>query len=147
MADRYRMNVPRQLINAGVGLATRLGVGPRNMQLLTVVGRRTGRRRTTPVALVTRDGERWLVAPYGVRQWVLNVRAAGRAELRRGRTREHVSLHDVDAATSAPVLRDYLRQNAIVRRYFDVGVESSLDKFAAEAPRHPVFRVVTERGQ
>lgn len=45
--------------------------------ILTVCGRRSGRRYSTPVQLVLGGGERWLVAPYGEREWVKNARAAG----------------------------------------------------------------------
>ncbi len=144
MTDEYRLTVTRRLVNAVTATMTRLGVGPGRVHLLTAVGRRTGRHRTVPVALVSRDGARWLVSPYGERPWVLNARAAGRVDLRRGRRRETVSLHEVDAETAAPVLRDYLEQNAIVRPYFGAGPESPLQEFAAEAHRHPVFRLEAE---
>ncbi len=43
--------------------------------------------------------------------------------------------------TAAPVLREYLRTTQITKSFFDVTPASSLDDFAAEAPRHPVFLV------
>ena len=39
------------------------------------------------------------------------------------------------------MLRDYLRKVRVVRPYFDVTPESPLEAFAAEASRHPVFRL------
>src|SRR5690606_17620454 len=116
------------------------------LHLLTTVGRRTGRPRTHPVSVYALDGERWLVLPYGVRPWVRNVRASGEAVLRRGRRRERIALEEVGPERAAPVLREYVRRESIVRPYFDVEPDAPLDAFEAEAPRHPVFRIET-RGE
>ena len=40
-------------------------------------GRKSGDWRTTPVNLMTVDGEQYLVAPRGTTQWVRTLRAAG----------------------------------------------------------------------
>lgn len=146
MAERphYELNTAMRLANALMGTLGRLGVGPGKIWLLTTFGRKTGKRRTTPVSLVEDGAERWLVAPYGVRPWVLNVRAAGTAELRRGRRRERVTLAEVhDAAAAAPVLKRYLAGNSVTSDYFDATPESDLAAFAAESDRHPVFRIGT----
>ncbi len=118
-----------------------LGLAGRQTQLLTVVGRRSGRRYSTPVKLVDHAGERWLVAPYGERAWVRNARAAGWAELRRGRHSERVDLTEVAPAEAGPVLREYLRTTPVTRPFFDVSADSPPEEFAAEAARHPVFRI------
>ena len=79
----YRKSWWRRGLNALVRPLARLGLtGPRT-HLLTVPGRRTGKPWSTPVSIVEDDGERWLVAPYGDRNWVKNARAAGWVELRR----------------------------------------------------------------
>jgi hypothetical protein len=87
------------------------------------------------------DGSRWIVSPYGERPWVKNVRAAGEVSIRRGFHTESIRLEEVDARTAAPILQKYIRDAPITRPYFDVTVESPLEAFVAEAPRHPVFRV------
>ena len=112
------------------------------MYLLTVVGRRSGTPHTTPVTLVEGDdGRRWLVAPYGAVGWVLNARAAGKVKLQRGRRSEDLEIDEVGADEAADVLRTYLRAGRVVRPFFDVTPDSPLDEFAAEASRHPVFRL------
>jgi hypothetical protein len=93
------------------------------------------------VQLVFEDGERWLVAPYGERSWVRNARAAGEVELTRALRTERVRVEEVDAETAAPILREYLRKTPVTKPYFDASAESPLEEFAAEASRHPVFRV------
>jgi deazaflavin-dependent oxidoreductase (nitroreductase family) len=49
--------------------------------LLTVRGRRSGRPRTTMVAVLEMEGRRWVVAAYGDVNWVHNLRAAGEAKV------------------------------------------------------------------
>ena len=120
----------------------RLGlIGPRT-HLLTVPGRRSGRLWSTPVSLVGLDGERYAVAPYGERNWVKNARAAGWVELRRGRRRERVEVEELPAPEAVPVLRRYFELGRVTRPFFDVELGSSDDDWRAEAPRHPVFRLV-----
>jgi len=122
----------------------RMGLMPRwtHTYLLSVPRRKTGRIQSTPVTLVERDGGRWLVAPYGERDWVRNARAAGRVTLSRGRHRETVAIEVVGPQESAPILRQYMKQTRITGRFFDVSLDSPLEAFVQEAPRHPVFRIV-----
>jgi deazaflavin-dependent oxidoreductase (nitroreductase family) len=111
--------------------------------LLTVRGRKSGKLYTTPITPVEHDGQCWLVAPYGAVDWVRNLRAAGEATLTRGRHSGKITVRELDAEQAAPVLKQYLSfASAMVGPYFDVSVASSLEDFAAEAPRHPVFQVL-----
>jgi hypothetical protein len=88
------------------------------------------------------DGEkRWLVAPFGDRNWVKTARAAGWVELSRAGKSERVHVTEVDVAEAGPVLRSYLRQNRVTRTFFDARATDSVEVFIAEAPRHPVFRL------
>lgn len=122
----------------------RLGLAGRRTHILTVPGRKSGRRYSTPVQLVLDGGVQWLVAPYGEREWVKNARAAGEVELTRaGRTRRH-AIQEVGSEEAAPVLREYLRATPIVKSYFAAAVDAPLEAFAAEASRHPVFRLLDE---
>ena len=141
MARRYHLGVGRKLVNRLVTLGVRAGLGPKNAYLLSVRGRKSGKPMTTPVNVVVRGEDRFLVAPYGERAWVKNARAAGRVELRRGKRRETLGLTELDAETAAPVLQQYLRETPITKAYFDAQADSHLDAFVREAPRHPVFRL------
>ena len=117
------------------------GMLSNGMMLITVTGRKSGRRYSTPVQILFLDGERWLVAPYGVVAWVRNARASGEVELTRARRTERVLIEEVGPDEAAPVLREYLRDTPIVKPFFDIGSDAPLAAFAAEAPRHPVFRL------
>ena len=90
MTASYRNRPLRRLLNVLVRPLARLGLAGKRTHVLTVVGRRSGKRYSTPVSLVFLDGERWLVAPYGERQWVKNARAAGWVELTRALKTERV---------------------------------------------------------
>ena len=136
-ADRMEAGLITALLHAGVKLGT--------TSLLTVRGRKSGQPHTVVVLLVEQNGERWLVAPYGVVQWVLNLRAAGTATLTRGRRSETISVRELAANEAAPVLKQYLHQvSGGVRSYFDATKDSPLEDFEREAARHPVFLITYE---
>ena len=138
----YRRSAWRRVVNAIVRPLARLGLtGPRT-HLLTVPGRRSGRLWSTPVSIVRSGGERWLVAPYGERNWVHNARVAGWVELRRGRRLERLAVEELEPGDAVPVLREYYRLGRVTRPFFDVSLASPDHEWLAEAPRHPVFRVV-----
>ncbi|HZB34339.1 MAG TPA: nitroreductase/quinone reductase family protein [Streptosporangiaceae bacterium] len=141
MARDFRMSTARRLGNAMISRLVARGIGPKDTYLLTVGGRTTGLPRTTPVLVLTRAGERWLVAPYGVVSWVRNVRAAGKVTLRKGGTVETVGVTEVGPEEAGPVLKDYVEKVRIVRPYFDAAPGAPAADFAAEASRHPVFRI------
>lgn len=141
MAKTYRLTTGRRILNRLMRGLLRLGLAPRTTYLLTVRGRRTGMPYSTPVTLVV-DAGRWLVAPYGPGGWVRNARAAGHVTLSRGRRSEVVRIIELGPEEAAPVLQRYVVRVPITRPYFDVGPESPLAAFVAEAPRHPVFRIL-----
>ena len=140
----YRKSLWRRALNALVRPLAKAGLtGPRT-HLLTVPGRTSGKRWSTPVSIVRLGGERWLVAPYGDRNWVKNARAAGWVELQRGRRRERLGVEELAPADAVPVLQEYLRSGRVTRRFFAVTLESSAEEWLADAPRHPVFRLVPD---
>jgi deazaflavin-dependent oxidoreductase (nitroreductase family) len=140
----YRLSPIRRAINAFVRPLARLGLtGPRTF-LLTVPGRKTGRLWSTPVSVVRMSGERWLVAPYGDRNWVRNARTAGWVELRRGRTVERLVVTELSPARAVPVLQEYYRRGRVTRPFFAVTLRSSHEEWLADAPRHPVFELRSE---
>ncbi len=116
-------------------------LGPPGIWLLTTRGRRTGKPHTTPVSLVEDEAGRYLVAPYGTSAWVFNARAAGSVTVRRGRRSQTLPITELGAAESAPVLQRYVRRERVVRPWFDAPHDGPVEAFAAEADRHPVFRL------
>ena len=66
----------RHVVNPVIG---RLKLG--HVEELTVAGRRSGVAHYVPVVPVQVGSHRYLVAPYGVSDWVKNLRSAGEGEL------------------------------------------------------------------
>jgi deazaflavin-dependent oxidoreductase (nitroreductase family) len=144
MAKTYRLGASRRMVNAVISPLTRLGLAGRHTYTLTVRGRKTGQTYSTPVLLIE-DGGRWLVAPYGEVGWVRNARAAGEVALSRAGRSESLPIVEVPAEQAAPVLRQYLKRVPVARPFFDAKHDSPLEDFAAEAARHPVFRLLDKR--
>jgi deazaflavin-dependent oxidoreductase (nitroreductase family) len=144
MAKTYRLGASRRMVNAVISPLTRLGLAGRHTYTLTVRGRKTGQAHSTPVLLIE-DGGRWLVAPYGEVGWVRNARAAGEVALSRAGRSELLPIEEVPAEQAAPVLRQYFKRVPVARPFFDAKHDSPLEVFAAEAARHPVFRLLDKR--
>lgn len=121
----------------------RSGVPIGLIHLLTVRGRKSGRLITTPLAVVVQEGKRYLIAPYGMVNWVRNLRAAnGEATLTRGRRTEAIRAVELKPEEAALVLQKNLRTSnapGFVRAYLNVTPDSSLAEFEREVLTHPVF--------
>jgi deazaflavin-dependent oxidoreductase (nitroreductase family) len=116
-------------------------VSYRGTRELAVVGRTSGQVRTTVVNLLDVDGQQYLVAPRGNTQWVRNVRAAGRAELRLGRRVEAVAPVELPDDEKPPIIREYLRRwKSEVGMFFE-GIDENAtdDEVRAIAAGFPVF--------
>ena len=141
MSREYRLTLPRRIVNSIVTATVKVGLAPRRTQLLSVKGRRSGAWYTTPVNLVLRDGKSYLVAPYGERSWVRNIRAAGVARLRHGAAEADYAIEPAGGDEAAAVLHQYWRENAITRPFFGAPGDADDAAFLAEVPAHPVFRL------
>lgn len=129
----------RTMLRAGFKIAASGGAYP--MYLLTVRGRKSGQPRTVPIVTVEQDGERYLVTPFGVVDWVRNLRAAGEATLTRGRRMESVRARELPKEEAALVLQRSIVAGVptFLEKYFGVTATSSPEDFAHIANTHPVF--------
>src|SRR5215211_4498670 len=88
------------------------------MYLLTVRGRKSGQPRTVAVAIMQRNGKRYIGSPYGLVDWVRNLRAAGEAMLTRGRRSETIRATELPPQDAAVVIRDEIKRgNPFIRLY------------------------------
>jgi deazaflavin-dependent oxidoreductase (nitroreductase family) len=141
----YRSSRARRFGDAITSVLIRAGIVPHSY-LLTTKGRRTGKRRTTPVTVVEHDDRQWLVAPYGTVGWVHNARAAGEVALsRRGRPTNY-RIREAGAGEAAPVLKAYVAIARPTRPYFQAHHDAPVAEFALETDRHPVFQLLETRG-
>ena len=100
---------------------------------LAVRGRTSGAWRIVPVNVLELDGQRYLVAPRGDTQWVRNLRATGRGELRRRGRVEPFRAIEIPDNEKPRVVEAYLaRWGYQVKGYF---------KALPDPADHPVFRI------
>jgi deazaflavin-dependent oxidoreductase (nitroreductase family) len=139
VARTYRLGPARTAVNTVMTALLRVGLGPASTYLLTTVGARSSRPRTTPVTLVESGAGRWLVSPYGDVGWVHNVRADPLVRLRRGHRSDTLQAREVTPESAGPVLRQYRRQVRVSAPFFDAAADDPTETFVTEAARHPVF--------
>jgi deazaflavin-dependent oxidoreductase (nitroreductase family) len=119
------------------GFVIRRIVNPISLALgapcLVVRGRTSGRPIRVVVPLFRDGGARYMVAGGGETHWVRNLRAAGEAELRRGRSRERVRAIEVEGA----------ERDRVVTAYRDRMGRRAVAYFTAlpDLADHPVFRL------
>lgn len=122
-----------------------LALGP--VYVLSVPGRKSGQMRTTPVSLLTVNGQRYIVGGMIDADWVKNVRAAGWGILAHGRKQERVVLSELPEAERGPVLRAFPklvpRCVSFFRRLYELPSDPAAlpDAFAGLASRCTVFQI------
>jgi deazaflavin-dependent oxidoreductase (nitroreductase family) len=141
-----KSNIPwfLPMANKMVSTLLRIGVklngpGKSPMYLFTVRGRKSGQLRTTPVAILEQNGNRYLMSPYGVVDWVRNVRAAGEATFTRGRHAEQIRPVELSTSEATPILRNFIESGNPIAKFFGINAGASLEDFEQLASTHPVF--------
>jgi hypothetical protein len=139
-------------LNRSIGvLLTALGLAPHDAVVLEVRGRRSGKRRRTPVLVTPFQGERYVLSLAGRSAWVRNVReAGGRAAIIR-RHRTPVLMTEVAEADRPSVIFAYLQhgerrsgQKAAARQrrsYFGFDHDPTIEELGAIAEYYPVFQI------
>jgi deazaflavin-dependent oxidoreductase (nitroreductase family) len=119
--------------------------------LFRVPGRTSGQLRSTPVAPLDADGQRWLVAGFAEADWVKNLRLSGWGILTKGTRSERVTVVEVAPEERAPILQAFVQQMEHMggdssgpsgHFAFAIGPDEPLEAYAAIADRHPIFRIV-----
>src|SRR6266516_4273989 len=128
------------LLRAGLPLVgPGLVIGNYPMYLLTVRGRKSGQPRTVSVAIIERNGKRYVGSPFGIVDWVRNLRAAGEAVLTRGRRSETINARELPKGEAALVLREEIKGGNPFGRNYGVTADSSLEEFERAVVSHPLF--------
>ena len=133
--------IARRLLRGG------LPMGPN--ALLTVRGRTSGLDRTTPVAVVSIDDRRWVIATFGDTNWARNLRAAGRATVTINRRAEAVGARELSTTEAETFYRDTLTPfvSSIplgLGRFMLGSLLGAAEMFTdphAAATHHPVFEL------
>lgn len=132
------------VFNKIVAGLTNLGISLMGSRVLSVRGRKSGAWRSTPVNLLTVDGQRYLLAPRGHTQWVRNLRVNPEARLRLGRRTETFRAEELPDTEKPEVIRAYLKKWAWeVGAFFgdDVKADSPHETLREVSPGFPVFKI------
>src|SRR5260370_38133518 len=108
MTKRFQMTSNMRIGTTILTALLRAGLPFGSLTLLSVRGRKSGKISSIPVALVERDGTRWLVAAFGGVSWVHNIPAAGQPELTRGARSEAIGVVELEVRDGAPILEQFL---------------------------------------
>lgn len=137
-----RPNLLAKILNRGWAILHAMGIYPDRFVTLEVVGRKSGKVVSFPLAMTTMNEERYLVSMLGEEaNWVQNVRAAGgQARLVHGKS-EQVHLTEVDIPERAPILKAFLRIAPGARPHLPVHKDAPLSAFETIASKFPVFRL------
>jgi deazaflavin-dependent oxidoreductase (nitroreductase family) len=132
------------LMRAGVKLVgPYMFFGSYPMYLFTVRGRKSGQPRTVALAIMERNGKRYVGSPYGIVDWVRNLRAAGEAILTRGRRAETVTARELPKREAALVLQAEVKRTFFARymaaKFYGVTADASLETFERAMLTRPVF--------
>jgi hypothetical protein len=104
------------------------------LRVLTTPGRRTGRPRSWPIAVIPRDGQRYICGPNRRRDWVRNLLAAGWCTVEGDEPARHdVAL--IESPEAADVVADYLRA---------LGRPSTMWPFPSDAPVAEIRKYLPE---
>src|SRR5438045_2408285 len=115
------------LMRAGVKLAGPfMFFGNYPMYMLTVRGRKSGQPRTVVLAIIKRNGKRYIGSPYGIVDWVRNLRAAGEAVLTRGRRSETVNAIELPTGEAALLLQEETKGGNPFTRPYGVTADSAI---------------------
>ena len=141
----YREGRPNKLakiLNRGWAIFHSLGIFPNWLVTLEVVGRKSGKIVSFPLAMTVMNGERYLVSMLGEEtNWVRNVRAAsGKARLVHGIS-EQVLLVEVDVKQRAPILKAYLQHAPGARPHLPISKDAPVSEFEKITSKYPVFRL------
>ncbi|GAY14591.1 nitroreductase family deazaflavin-dependent oxidoreductase [Mycobacterium sp. shizuoka-1] len=155
MADSERIRPPWWLkpMNKVFMAVMRIGIpfGAESPMVLTVVGRKSGKARSTPITPFTVDGRRYVVGGFPGADWVRNARAADVATLTQGKRTERVRMVELSADDARPLLRAFptlVPTGVSFMKNAGLVTEGRPEEFEALAGRCAVFRFdpVTQDG-
>ena len=117
--------------------------------LLTTTGRKSGEPRTAALAIIERDGRRWVWSPWGEVNWVRNLRASGRASITVRRRSMDVRAVELDEGQRLRFFEDTLKPIAdgmpAGRTFLKMLDGIDISDPAAAAEGKVVFELLPER--
>jgi EmrB/QacA subfamily drug resistance transporter/deazaflavin-dependent oxidoreductase (nitroreductase family) len=102
---------------------------------LSVRGRKSGRWRTTPVAVLEHNGERYLISYRGASEWALNLEASHSGRLAKRGAVEEITVEEVPVEERAPLLEVY------TERFGRMPTVGGVLRALPDPADHPTFRI------
>ncbi len=133
MSERVYLRPPWFALVPGNRLAALFR--PAVVSRLSVRGRRSGRWHTVPVAVLDHHQGRYLLAPRGETDWVLNLRASAEGRLRMSGGVEEITVAEVPVAGRAGLIEAYLA------RYGTMPTVAKTFRALPDPADHPAFRI------
>jgi deazaflavin-dependent oxidoreductase (nitroreductase family) len=121
-----------------------VGFGGKGPVVLTVMGRKTGKPRSTPVTPMTVNGNRYIVGGLPAGDWAANAREAREATIQIGRRTERVRMVEMPVDEARPLLRAFpveVPSGVSFMKNAGLVTGSNPDEFEALAGSCPVFRL------
>lgn len=109
---------------------------PSMVSRLSVPGRKSGEWRTVPIAVLERNGERYLVSYRGASDWAKNLAAAGHGRLITPKGTEEFGVIEVPLAERPPIVEAYRT------RYEKLPTVGRVLRQLPDPRDHPVFRIL-----
>jgi hypothetical protein len=138
-------NLPSWLkwANPIVVFLNRSGLPVGTMEILSTIGRHSGKTISHPVSVLTVEGERYLCTVGDV-NWVLNARANTLVTLERGRHKYHAQLKELPETDRARILHEFPIQVPGGVGFFRqaLSISGTPESFEQAADRCRVFRIL-----
>ncbi len=149
MTDTSRIGPPSWIkeMNEGLMAQERQGSLGFPLSVLTVPGRRSGRPRSTPLTVLEKDGQRYVVGGFPAADWIRNVRAAGGGTLAVAGVEEPVRLVELDVDEARPIMREWpvvAPRGVEMMRDAGVVADTTPDELEKAAGICPVFRIESD---
>jgi hypothetical protein len=137
-------DLPRWLpwVNPIVIFLNKQGLAVGTMEVLTTIGRRSGKRISNPISVLNADGRRY-ICTVGDTSWVLNARVNPEVTLQRGHRRYLARLIEVPQSGRAAILREFPVKipGGIAFFRHSLGISGTPESFAQAADRCRVFLI------
>jgi deazaflavin-dependent oxidoreductase (nitroreductase family) len=112
---------------------------PSLISKLSVRGRRSGRWRTVPIAVLEHESKRYLVSYRGESEWARNLRASLSGRLSSSNGAEEIEVAEVPAGERAELLEVY------GAKYSKMPTVASVLGALPQPDAHPIFLITASR--
>ena len=124
-----------QVCQSPSDLLNKLGLSIGTMHILSILGRKTGKMRSTPVSVLRVNGERYILTGLET-EWVKNARAAGWGMIAYGTKKERVTLTELPVEERPAILREFPVQVPGGVKFFERLLDLPNDREALRSLQH-----------